>query len=149
MKLIIYIYLIHNYFCIIFLMILKTRLKILNEGCCLVTKVVIEKLTIIKTPRLFFLNDEWRLSGDNQFLYYSSTKFTRRRQKVMIILHSLRAYEQITVQYSNFATLTNQESGATFLTNVKFTCYSVGDLLQCSLKGLKYWELKPTDWNSM
>lgn len=34
--------------------------------------------------------------------------------------------------------MSNQESGATFLTNVKFTCYSVGDLLQCSLKRLRY-----------
>lgn len=56
----------------------------------------------------------------------------------MIILYSLRAYELITVQYSNFATMSNQESGATFLTNVKFTCYSVGGLLRCRLRRLKY-----------
>lgn len=73
-----------------------------------------------------------------QFLYYSSTKFTRRRQKVMIILYSLREYELITVQYSIYATISNQESEVTFLTNVKSTCYSLEDFLQCSLKRLKY-----------
>lgn len=56
----------------------------------------------------------------------------------MILLYSLRAYDLITVQYSNFATLSNQESGATSLTNVKFTRYSVGDLLECSLERLRY-----------
>lgn len=35
------------------------------------------------------------------------------------LLYSLRAYELITVKYSNFATISNQENGATFLTNVK------------------------------
>lgn len=73
-----------------------------------------------------------------QLLYYSSKKFKRRTQKCMIILYSLCVYELLTVQYSNFATLSNQESGVTFLTKVKFTCYSVADLQQCSIKMLKY-----------
>lgn len=62
-------------------MILKNtvRLKILNEDSCLVTKVVIEKLTIIKTSRLFFktTNEEFLETIPSLFIHKIYKKRTK------------------------------------------------------------------------